>query len=145
MTDNLVMNVHQEFNTDMFIKQLAASFRAERFNVNVVNLYSTKKMQIKKNCSGIKNFFGLGQGININCSVNNGVLNLGFSDGNWLFKFVSLGIGILFGICLIGIPFLICSIVGIVKQSSLPNKISDHATMIVSQMTGSQQISSTGF
>lgn len=133
MAENLTLNVPQGFDTDAFLEQLASGYRAEGFTVNVVNLYGAKKIQLKKDCDGIKNFVGLGQGIDVNCSLNNGVLNLSYSNANWTFKIVSLVIGLFLGLCLIGIPFLICSVVGIMKQINLPKKITERATMMVGQ------------
>lgn len=135
MSENLIMNVPQDFNLDSFVAQLASDYQSEGYNVNVVNLYGTKKIQIKKDCSGFKNFMGLSQEISANCSVSNGALTITYSDASWTFKIIALVIGLFLGLCAIGIPFLICSIMGIVKQISLPKKISEKSTVIIGNLS----------
>ncbi|MGN0635629.1 MAG: hypothetical protein ACI4I5_05345 [Acutalibacteraceae bacterium] len=124
MEESLTLKVSPHFDMDAFAEKLASACRAEGYTADVVNLYGAKKLRIYKDCAGIKNLLGLGQDIRVSCSLHQGVLQLDYTDGNWTCKIFTLVIGIFFAFCLIGIPFLICSVIGIIRQSSLPGKIS---------------------
>lgn len=160
MANNLIMNVSENFNLDSFVKQLVANFQAEGYSVNCSELSGMKKILIGKDNSGIKNFLGLGQGITVTCGVNNNMLNLTYSDGNWGFKVFQFIMGSIFLLYFngnwgfkfyqlltgrftllyfIGLPFLICAIIGTVKQATLPNKISEAGKMIAQQIEESNR------
>lgn len=123
MEESLTLKVSPHFDMDTFAERLASACRAEGYTAEVVNLYGTKKLRIYKDCAGIKNLLGLGQDIRISCTVCQGILQLNLSDGNWTSKISALVIGLFFAFCLIGMPFLICSVIGIVRQCSLSGKI----------------------
>lgn len=139
MADNFIMNVSENFDLDAFVKQLVANFQAEGYSVNCLDLSGMKKIMIGKDNSGFKNFAGLGQGITVTCGVNNNMLNLTYSDGNWGFKIYQVIMGIIFFATVVTIPFLVCAIFGIVKQAKLPNKVSEAGKLIANQLEESNR------
>lgn len=144
MADNLMMNVSENFDFDSFVKQLVANFQAEGYNVNCLDLTGMKKITIKKDCSGFKNFLGLGQGITVTTGVNGNILNLAYSDGNWGFKIFQIIMGLFFIFAFIGVAILACAIFGVVKQVKLPNKISETGRMIAQQIETSSNAANKG-
>lgn len=139
MANNFIMNVSENFDLDSFVKQLVANFQAEGYSINCLDLSGMKKIMIGKDNSGFKNFAGLGQGITVTCGVNNNMLNLTYSDGNWGFKIFQVIMGIIFFIAVVTIPFLVCAIIGIAKQAMLPNKISEAGKLIANQLEESNR------
>ncbi len=61
--------------------------------------------------------------------VNNGVLNITFTDAEWTSKIIGAVIG--WFLCLIP---LITAIIGVVRQTSLPKNIENDVRMMISSM-----------
>lgn len=127
--DNFVLNVKEDFNIFEFAEKLAEMYRVKGFIVNVANFNNSVVMQFNKGCGGMNMLFGMGLGIKASATVNNGILNITFSEAEWTGKIIGLVVGWLF--CLI--PF-ITAVIGCVRQSSLPKDISNDAMIIASSM-----------
>ena len=125
MADSIMFNVPQGFDFNLFIQRLSDKYRAEGFTVNVANFNGSVVMSFDKGTGGINMLLGMGEGIKATIMLQNGTMSINFSDGDWTGKIIGLVVG--WFLCLI--PF-ITAIIGCVKQSSLPKKIGNDATMI---------------
>ena len=120
-----MLKVGPAFNLEVFSNQLADTYRAKGFAVNVASFNGSSVITFDKNTGGINMLLGMGEGIKATCTLNNDSLIINFSDGDWTGKIVGLLVG--WFLCLV--PF-ITAIVGCVKQTSLPKSISNDATML---------------
>lgn len=127
--DGFMLNVKEGFDVSEFAQRLAEMYRVKGFMVNVATFDNSAVIQFNKGCGGMNMLFGMGLGIKAIATVNNGILNIAFSEAEWTGKIVGLVVGWLF--CLI--PF-ITAIIGCIKQSSLPKDISNDAMIIASSM-----------
>lgn len=80
---------------------------------------------------GFKKYMGMGANVKASFTVNNGALNVNFSDVDWVGKIVAF----LVGWFLCWIPWVTCAI-GLFKQLEFPKKIGNDIQMLVS---GGQQ------
>lgn len=128
MANQIVFNISPDFNMQMFAHQLAEKYRMEGFSVTIAEFNGSEIITFDKDTDGINTILGLGQGIKATCMIMNGALIIDFSDADWTGKIIGLIIG--WFICLIpGITAL----VGAIRQSQLPKKITNDAMMIASQ------------
>ena len=125
MANSVMLKVGPAFNLEVFSNQLADTYRAKGFAVNVASFNGSSVITFDKNTGGINMLLGMGEGIKATCTLNNDSLIINFSDGDWTGKIVGLLVG--WFLCLV--PF-ITAIVGCVKQTSLPKSISNDATML---------------
>lgn len=138
MANQIVFNVSPDFNIQMFAQQLAEKYRMEGFAVTVAEFNGSEIITFDKETGGINTVLGLGQGIKATCMVMNGALVIDFSDADWTGKIIGLIIG--WFICLIpGITALI----GAIRQSQLPKKITNDAMMIASQQNPQNPLTET--
>lgn len=129
MASNFMLNVSPEFNMEAFSEQLANLYRARGYVVTVANMNGNAIISFEKNIGGINTVIGLGEGVKANCMVNNGVLNITFTDAEWTSKIIGAVIG--WFLCLIP---LITAIIGVVRQTSLPKNIENDVRMMISSM-----------
>lgn len=130
MASSFMMNVNDNFNLQAFCEKLADTYRGKGFNMNMAMFNAnTAQVVFDKGVGGINMLLGLGQGIKVNFTVNNGTLMANFTEAEWTGKIIGLAVGWI--LCLIP---LITAIIGCVKQSSLPKEIQNDATMIISGM-----------
>ncbi|MBQ8532091.1 MAG: hypothetical protein IJ432_01500 [Clostridia bacterium] len=129
MASNFMLNVSPEFNMEAFSEQLANLYRARGYVVTVANMNGNAIISFEKNIGGINTVLGLGEGVKANCMVNNGVLNITFTDAEWTSKIIGAVIG--WFLCLIP---LITAIIGVVRQTSLPKNIENDVRMMISSM-----------
>lgn len=129
MASNFMLNVSPEFNMEAFSEQLANLYRARGYVVTVANVNGNAIISFEKNVGGINTILGLGEGVKANCMVNNGVLNVTFTDAEWTSKIIGAVIG--WFLCLIP---LITAIIGVVRQTSLPKNIENDIRMMISSM-----------
>ena len=129
MASNFMLNVSPEFNMEAFSEQLANLYRARGYVVTVANMNGNAIISFEKNIGGINTVLGLGEGVKANCMVNNGVLNITFTDAEWTSKIIGAVIG--WFLCLIP---LITAIIGVVRQTSLPKNIVNDVRMMISSM-----------
>ena len=129
MASNFMLNVSPEFNMEAFSEQLANLYRARGYVVTVANMNGNAIISFEKNIGGINTVLGLGEGVKANCMVNNGVLNITFTDAEWTSKIIGAVIG--WFLCLIP---LITAIIGVVRQTSLPKNIENDVRMMNSSM-----------
>ena len=130
MSDGLMLNVPDYFNTSQFCQNVAQLYQQKGFVVNVAmfNPYSAQ-IVFNKNVGGINTILGLGLGITANITVNNNMLCVSFTDAEWTGKIIGLVIG--WFLCLI--PF-ITAIIGVIKQSELPKQITNDMTIITANI-----------
>ena len=129
MASNFMLNVSPEFNMEAFSEQLANLYRARGYVVTVANMNGNAIISFEKNIGGINTVLGFGEGVKANCMVNNGVLNITFTDAEWTSKIIGAVIG--WFLCLIP---LITAIIGVVRQTSLPKNIENDVRMMISSM-----------
>ena len=129
MASNFMLNVSPEFNMEAFSEQLANLYRARGYVVTVANMNGNAIISFEKNIGGINTVLGLGEGVKANCMVNNGVLNITFTDAEWTSKIIGAVIG--WFLCLIP---LITAIIGVVRQTSFPKNIENVVIMMISSM-----------
>ena len=129
MASNFMLNVSPEFNMEAFSEQLANLYRARGYVVTVANMNGNAIISFEKNIGGLNTVLGLGEGVKANCMVNNGVLNITFTDAEWTSKIIGAVIG--WFLCLIP---LITAIIGVVRQTSLPKNIENDVRMMISSM-----------
>ena len=129
MANNFMVNVKPDFDLEAFAKKLTDTYQAKGFSVNTVSVNNMQTITLDKNTGGINMLLGMGLGIKATCFVNNNTLSINYSDGDWTGKIIGFVAG--WFLCLI--PF-ITAIIGTVNQLSLPKKINDDASMIVSGM-----------
>ena len=129
MASNFMLNVSPEFNMEAFSEQLANLYRARGYVVTVANMNGNAIISFEKNIGGINTVLGLGEGVKANCMVNNGVVNITFTDAEWTSKIIGAVIG--WFLCLIP---LITAIIGVVRQTSLPKNIENDVRMMISSM-----------
>ena len=129
MASNFMLNVSPEFNMEAFSEQLANLYRARGYVVTVANMNGNAIISFEKNIGGINTVLGLGECVKANCMVNNGVLNITFTDAEWTSKIIGAVIG--WFLCLIP---LITAIIGVVRQTSLPKNIENDVRMMISSM-----------
>ena len=93
MASNFMLNVSPEFNMEAFSEQLANLYRARGYVVTVAYMFGNAIISFEKNIGGINTVLGLGEGVKANCMVNNGVLNITFTDAGWTSKIIGAVIG----------------------------------------------------
>ncbi len=125
MANSVMLKVNPAFDLEAFSNQLADTYRAKGFAVNVAAFNGSSIITFDKNTGGINMLLGMGEGIKSTCTLNNDSLIINFSDGDWTGKIIGLAVG--WFLCLV--PF-ITAIVGCVKQSSLPKSIANDATVL---------------
>lgn len=134
MSTPLMLNVSPNFDLVSFSEQLAATYRSQGYIVNIMYLPDHVVIKFDKGTGGINTLLGLGEGITANCSLNNGMLYVNYSDEEWTGKIV----GFCVGWFLCTIPF-ITAIIGTVKQCELHKRISTDATRIASSFYSPQR------
>lgn len=131
MANDFTVNVAENFDFDAMINEVVDQYQSKGFKVNVLKMKKGAKIVFDKNCGGINMVLGMGLGITANCTLTgkeNDILSVTFSDGGWTGKII----GILVGLFLCFIP-IITSIIGLLKQLSLPKEIASDIQMIVSE------------
>lgn len=131
MANNFMVNVSENFDIEEMANEVAQRYQAQGFRVTVLKMKKGAKITFDKNCGGINMLLGMGLGISANCMLTgkeNDTLSITFSDGDWTGKII----GCLVGWFLCFIP-IITAIIGICKQSSLPNQIGTDIQMIASE------------
>ena len=131
MANNFMVNVPENFDVLDMANEVAQRYQSQGFKVNVLKMKNGAKITFDKNCGGINTILGMGLGISATCMLTgkeHDTLNVTFSDGDWTGKIV----GCVVGLFLCFIP-VITAVIGICKQSSLPNQISNDIQMIVSE------------
>lgn len=125
MASPAMINVGPQFNMDSFLQQLASLYQSRGFMVTTTPFGSNASIKFDKNVGGINMLLGLGQGATANCTLNNNVLTINYTNEDWSGKIIGLAVGWL--LCFI--PF-VTSVVGIVRQLQLTKEISADAAMI---------------
>lgn len=125
MASPAMINVGPQFNMNSFLQQLASLYQSRGFMVTTTPFGANASIKFDKNVGGINMLLGLGQGVTANCTLNNNVLTINYTNEDWTGKIIGLAVGWL--LCLI--PF-VTSIVGIVRQLQLTKEISTDAAMI---------------
>lgn len=129
MSDNVMFNVNPSFDLEVFAAKLADTYRAKGYTVNVANMNGMCTIVFDKGTGGINMLLGMGEGIKATVTKANDTVMLNFSDAEWTGKII----GCIIGLFLCMIP-MITAIIGIVRQTSLPKKIANDATMIASTL-----------
>ncbi len=129
MANNVMFNVNPTFDMEVFAAKLADTYRAKGYDVNVANMNGMCTIAFDKGTGGINMLLGLGEGIKATITKMNDTLMINYSDAEWTGKIIGCVVG--WFLCMIP---MITAIIGIVKQTSLPKKISNDATMIASTL-----------
>lgn len=130
MADNVMFNVSNDFDINVFAERLADTYRAKGYNVSIASLNNSVVMSFEKDLGGLNSLLGMGEGIKATIiRANGGAVAINFSDEEWTSKIIGLAVG--WVLCFI--PF-ITAIVGCSRQSSLPRSIGNDAMMIASNM-----------
>lgn len=127
MADPARINVGPQFNMVNFSEQLASLYRSRGFAVTVTPFGTNTSIKFDKNTGGINMLLGLGQGVTANCTLDNNVLTVNYTNEDWTGKIIGFAVGWM--LCFI--PF-ITAIVGTVKQVQLTKGISTDAAMVAS-------------
>lgn len=131
MANNFMVNVSENFDIEAMANEVAERYQAQGFQVRILKMKNGVKIIFDKKTGGINMLLGMGLGISATCMLSgkeHDTLNVTFSDGDWTGKIV----GCIAGCFLCLIP-LITAIIGIFKQISLPNQISNDIQMIASE------------
>ncbi|MBQ7385393.1 MAG: hypothetical protein IJW04_02675 [Ruminococcus sp.] len=129
MANNVMFNVNPTFDMEVFAAKLADTYRVKGYDVNVANMNGMCTIAFDKGTGGINMLLGLGEGIKATITKMNDTLMINYSDAEWTGKIIGCVVG--WFLCMIP---MITAIIGIVKQTSLPKKISNDATMIASTL-----------
>ena len=128
MATNYIANVSPDFNLDAFANDLEQVYIMKGFSVRTIKLNNGVQMVFDKNCGGINMLLGMGLGITANITVNNGVLNISYTNEEWTGKIIGLVVG--WFICMI--PF-ITAIIGAVQQMDLSKNINNDAATLIAK------------
>lgn len=131
MANNFMVNVSENFDIEEMANEVAQRYQAQGFKVTVLKMKKGAKITFDKNCGGINMILGMGLGISANCMLTgkeNDTLSVTFSDGDWTGKIIGCIVG--WFLCMIPV---ITSVIGICKQSTLPNQIGTDIQMIASE------------
>ena len=134
MSDNVMVNVAPTFDVGGLADQLTEKYRMDGYTVSTVRLRNAYSLSFSKNNSGLRKFLGLGEHLKLNIGLRNDVLSASYTDINWTNKIIAIVLGFSFAITLLGIPLLICGIIGISRQSNLPSNISEDVVMMTSDL-----------
>ena len=132
MANNFTANIAEGFDLAAFAEEIKEQYQAKGFQVRSIKTKTSIKLVFDKNCGGINNLLGLGQGISATCAMQGkekDILSVNFTNGDWTGKIVGLATG--WFLCLV--PF-ITAIVGIVRQSSLAGEIENDMLAIIGEM-----------
>lgn len=130
MADSLTINVQENFDLNLLVEKIKSSFQMQGFAITIASLQpNSYRVVFDKNCGGINMLLGLGQGVTATLTLNGNCLFVNYSEGDWTGKIIGIAVGWL--LCLV--PF-ITSLVGCYYQSSLPKKINNEITMLMSSM-----------
>ena len=128
MATNYIANVSPDFNLDTFVNDLTQAYIAKGFSVRTTKLNDGAQLVFDKNCGGINMLLGMGLGITATITVNNGVLNIVYTNEEWTGKIIGLVVG--WFICMI--PF-ITAIIGAVQQMDLSKNINNVAAALIAK------------
>jgi len=128
MATNYIANVSPDFNLDAFANDLEQVYIMKGFSVRTIKLNNGVQMVFDKNCGGINMLLGMGLGITANITVNNGVLNISYTNEEWTGKIIGLVVG--WFICMIP---LITAIIGAVQQMDLSKNINNDAATLIAK------------
>ena len=125
-----IYNVSENFQISKFIDLLVQRYQGKGYNVLTTQLSDNGYViTLNKNTGGINTVLGLGEGIKVNCFINDKLLNINFTDAEWTSKIIGGILG--WFLCLIP---LITAIIGTVRQFSLPNDINTDCGIIISML-----------
>lgn len=135
MASSTMVNVGSDFDMTNFVNRLAESYQAKGFNVTAANLGGGASIVFDKDTGGVNTILGLGKGITANCMLNNGTLNVSYTNEDLTSKIVGLCVTpLLFVIPILGwialVVRLVMGIVGLVGQLQLPKEISGEIRML---------------
>lgn len=134
MADNVMFNVKPEFNEAEFCEKLAETYRAKGYTVNVTALNGSYVISVEKDLGGINTVLGMGEGIKVNVIRNGDVVNVNFTDAEWVSKIIAVCIGWFLGWTVICLAAMVTGIIGVTKQLSLPKSIGTDAQRIAASM-----------
>lgn len=129
MANNVTIDVKPSFDMIRFANQLADTYRAKGYNVNISDLNGNCSLTFEKGADGIIHILGMGEFIRANCTYNNGRLNIYFTDAAWDIKVIAMAVG--FFICCVPV---ITGVIGTSRQILLPKNIGADAAMIATSL-----------
>lgn len=133
MADTYNFAVPDTFDLNGFSMALADYYRKKGYVTTVANFGASTSINFDKDTGGINMLLGMGEGIQANCTVSNGMLTINFANAEWTGKIIGLAVG--WFLC--WIPF-VTAIIGCVRQVNLPKSIGSDSAMILSSMVPQQ-------
>lgn len=125
MSNQLMMNVSENFDLNVLSVKICDLYRTKGFQVTQMNMNNSVRIKFEKGVGGINMLLGMDKGITATCMLQGNNLVVTYSDAAWTGKIIGLAVG--WFLCLV--PF-ITAIIGALGQNSLPKEISDDIMML---------------
>ena len=125
MSNQLMMNVPENFDLNAMGVKLCDLYRTKGFQVSQMNMNNSVRIKFEKGVGGINMLLGMDKGITATCMLQGNNLVVTYSDAAWTGKIIGLAVG--WFLCLV--PF-ITAIIGALGQNSLPKEINDDIMII---------------
>ena len=126
MASNFMANIPEDFDIQAMAQDLADLYMTKGYTARAMKMKNGARIVIQKGVGGLNTIFGMGEGITVTIMKQGAdTLVATFSNGDWVSKIIGCVVGLF---CCI--PF-ITSIIGLVKQLSLPKDIENDISVLI--------------
>ena len=136
MAQDFIINVGNSFSADRLVEALTELYRSKGYSVSILKLSSGCIISLEKGLGGANKILGLGTGVKVNLTVNNGVLSVSFAEAEWASKIIAVTLGALFSALVFPLAFVVTGVIGISNQLTLNKSISSDINVILPSVKG---------